>query len=68
MANWFRLTPDKSLDRRYLRICAVHRCMKRYGQSKAWGVSKLATVMSVHLAEATITMWHQSKDFPKAVA
>jgi hypothetical protein len=31
MSNSFRITPDKSLDREYLRVCAVHRCIKRYG-------------------------------------
>ena len=33
--NCFRMTPDRSLDREYLRVAAVYRCLSRYGASKA---------------------------------
>lgn len=35
--NLFRCTPDQSLDREYLRICAVHRLLsrKRIGFARA---------------------------------
>ena len=35
--NAFRITPDRSLDREYLRVCAVYQCIKRYriGRDKA---------------------------------
>jgi hypothetical protein len=41
MANWFRMTPDGSLDKEYLTTCAVYRCLKRYGKSKQWCIETL---------------------------
>ncbi len=35
--NLFRCTPDRSLDRKYLRVCAVYRLLKKrtIGQARA---------------------------------
>lgn len=57
MSNIFRHTPDGSLDRQYLRICAVYRLLKR-GQitSKARAVELLAE-RKVKTARATVEVW-----------
>ena len=41
MTNWFRMTPNKSLDRGYLRTCVVYRCAKHYGASREWAIARL---------------------------
>lgn len=40
--NLFRCTPDRSLDRKYLRTCAVYRLLKRQRIGKARALVLLA--------------------------
>lgn len=39
MTNAYYMTGR--LDRQYLRIAAVYRCLKRYGVSKQWAVARI---------------------------
>lgn len=41
--NVFRMTPDKSLDRLYLRTCAIYRLLKggKIGQARAIELQRL---------------------------
>lgn len=61
MSNWFRLTPDKSLDRPYLRVCAVYRCATRYGKQREWAISKLSEVMTEYKATRLWELWRLDK-------
>lgn len=45
-------------DRAYLRSSACHRCMKRYGASKEWAVSRMTEVgIDGQLASAVVDGW-----------
>lgn len=55
--NAFRMTKDGSLDRSYLRICAVYRCLYRYGHTKEFAIGNLNDVMSTGKAEALYSIW-----------
>lgn len=57
MSNWFRLTKDGSLDRAFLRVSAVYRCLKRYGATEAWAIYRLRAVMSEREAMALVQSW-----------
>ncbi len=54
--NLFRCTPDGSLDKQYLRICAVYRLLKkqRIGKARA---TQLMKARGVKCAPATVEMW-----------
>lgn len=54
--NLFRTTPDRSLDKQYLRVCAVYRLMKRRRLEKARAVSLLRD-RKVPSAEALVELW-----------
>lgn len=41
MSNWFKLSPDLAQSRAYLSLCAVYRCLKRYGASRQWCLRRL---------------------------
>lgn len=64
MRNCFRMTPDGSLDRPFLRASAVYRCAKRYGASREWVIARLTEsarqrrpMYSPILAAAMADMW-----------
>lgn len=55
--NAFRHTPDQSLDREYLRICAVYRLLvrqRRIGKERA---IELLNQRKVKLARAVVELW-----------
>jgi len=60
MSNWFRMTADNSLDRRYLRICAVYRCAMRNGVSELWIEEKLCEVMTEFKTSQLVSIWKQT--------
>ena len=58
--NLFRQTADKSLDRKYLRVCAVYRLMKRGQIGKARAIELLAAKHSpaeMRTLRATVELW-----------
>lgn len=55
--NAFRHTPDKSLDREYLRICAVYRLLMRQGRIDKARAIELLEQRKVKLARATVELW-----------
>lgn len=64
MRNCFRMTPDGTLDRPFLRASAVYRCAKRYGASRGWAIARLTEAVrgrrpmySPALATAMVEMW-----------
>jgi hypothetical protein len=54
--NVFRCTPDKSLDRQYLRVCAVHKLLDRRLIDKARAVELLAQ-RKVPNALVVVELW-----------
>lgn len=60
MSNWFRMTPDSSLDRCYLRTCAVYRCLIYYGVSDDWAIDKLSEIMTRFKALQVVSCWKQT--------
>lgn len=56
--NWFRLTPDGSLDRQYLRICAVYRCVSRWGMDMETAKRLLA---EKRVGPAIVEIWFREK-------
>jgi hypothetical protein len=61
--NAFRCTPDRSLDREYLRVCAVYRLLKsgRISKSQAIEISQ-RRIRGCHRKQdgwlkATIELW-----------
>ena len=57
--NAFRQTKDRSLDRQYLRIAAVYRCVSRFGMDRADALSRLSQRMPARDAEALLSIWAQ---------
>lgn len=58
--NLFRQTSDRSLDRKYLRVCAVYRLMKRGVVGKARAIELLAQKHSpaeMRTLRATVELW-----------
>lgn len=58
--NLFRCTPDGSLDRKYLRVCAVYRLLKRKAIGKARAIELLAqrhTQTEMKTLRATVSLW-----------
>lgn len=58
--NLYRCTPDRSLNLKFLRVCAVYRCMKRYGIGKARALELLAERHSeseMKLLRGTVELW-----------
>lgn len=49
-------TPDGSLDRQYLRVCAAYKLMKRGCIGKARAIQLLTEVRCKH-ATATVELW-----------
>jgi hypothetical protein len=60
VSNWFRLTPDGRLDRQYLRVCAVYRCVVRYGMRRQAALAALFQVMPERDAKALVSVWAQT--------
>lgn len=54
--NLFRCTPDKSLDREYLRICAVYRLLAGQKIGKARAI-ELLTERRVKNPVALVELW-----------
>ena len=52
--NVFRCTPDRSLDKRFLRICAVYRLLKR----KRIGYARACEILGPKL-RGTVDLWRQ---------
>lgn len=61
--NLFRCTPDKSLDRKYLRTCAVYRLLKQKRIGFARALELLAERHGSNL-RGTVELWraHPLKD------
>lgn len=57
--NLFRMTKDGSLDRQYLRVAAVYRCVDRLGMSRSDAVTSLSERMSEREARALVSIWGQ---------
>ena len=57
--NAFRQTKDRSLDRRYLRIAAVYRCLSSFGMQRDEALDRLCERMSPRDAEALLSIWAQ---------
>lgn len=58
--NAFRCTPDKSLDRKYLRVCVVYRLMRKQIIGKARALELLAqrhTPAEMKTLHATVELW-----------
>lgn len=58
--NLFRQTPDRSLDRKYLRVCAVYRLMRRGLIGRARALELLAQKHSeseMRALRATVELW-----------
>ena len=59
--NLFRQTPDGRLDKKYLRVCAVYRLLKRHVIGKAEGLRLLAqrhTEREMKNLCGTVDLWH----------
>lgn len=57
--NLFRCgTPDGSLDRKYLRVCAVYRLMDRKGLGKDRAI-ELLQARKIPSARAVVELWLQ---------
>lgn len=59
--NLFRQTPDRSLDRKYLRICAVYRLLQKQIIGKARAIELIAqrhTAKEMKTLRATVDIWH----------
>jgi len=54
--NLFRCTPDRSLDKQYLRICAVYRLMSRDRLGKARAI-ELLEERNVKSASRLVEIW-----------
>lgn len=58
--NLYRCTPDGSLDRKYLRTCAVYRLLKKARISKARGLELLVQrhgASQARTMRALIELW-----------
>lgn len=55
--NLFRCTPDGGLDRKYLRVCAVYRLLKRGVIGKARALELLAA-RNVPSRQGLVDLWH----------
>ncbi len=58
--NLFRQTADKSLDRKYLRVCAVYRLMSRGLVGKSRAIELLAekhSTREMQTLQATVELW-----------
>lgn len=58
--NLFRCTPNGSLDRKYLRVCAVYRLLKRgvIGQARALELlAQRHTPTEMKTLQATVGLW-----------
>ena len=67
--NLFRQTPDRSLDRKYLRVCSVYRLLKRYKIGQARALELLAERHSTNemkILRGTVELWkqYQIKNMP----
>lgn len=65
--NLFRQAKDGSLDRKYLRVCAVYRLLKRKAIGKARALELLAqnhTEAEMKTLRGTVELWraHSLKD------
>lgn len=65
--NLFRCTPDRSLDRKYLRVCAVYRLLKRHVIGQARALELLAqrhAPKEMQTLRGTVSLWraHPIKD------
>jgi hypothetical protein len=58
--NLFRCTPDRSLDRKYLRVCSVYRLLKAGKVNKARALDLLADRHSpteMKSLRGTVDLW-----------
>lgn len=58
--NLFRQTKDGSLDRRYLRVCAVYRLLKKQTIGRARALELLAdrhTAAEMKTLRGTVQLW-----------
>lgn len=58
--NLFRQTPDQSLDRKYLRVCAVYRLMRKQIIGKSRAIELLAERHSekeMKMLRGTVELW-----------
>lgn len=65
--NLFRCTPDRSLDRKYLRVCAVYKLLKRKRIGQAEALKRLAerhNAAEMQILQRTVEIWrsHPIKD------
>lgn len=59
--NCFRLSPDMPLDRKFLRVSAVYRLLRKKIIGKARGLELLAqkhTEKEMKVLRATVSLWH----------
>lgn len=59
--NLFRQTPDGRLDKKYLRVCAVYRLLKRHAIGKADALKLLAqrhTPSEMNSLRGCVDLWH----------
>ena len=57
--NAFRQTKDRSLDRQYLRVAAVYRCIARFGMERGEALARLSERMPARDAEKLLSIWAQ---------
>jgi hypothetical protein len=62
MTNAYRMTKDKSLDRQYLRVAAVYRCVSRFGAGREFALTRLSERMPTREASALISIWAQRRE------
>jgi hypothetical protein len=58
--NAFRIHPDDPLDRKYLRVCAVYRLLKRHVIGRARALELLAqrhTAGEMKSLQGTVSLW-----------
>ncbi len=58
--NCFRCTPDGSLDRKYLRVCAVYRLLRKRVIGEARALELLAarhTASEMKTLRGTVSLW-----------
>ena len=66
MSNAFRMTPDKSLDRTYLRVCAVYRFFIRGCIDKARAI-ELLDQRHVRPSQALVELWMNTRAYKELV-
>ena len=60
--NLFRLSPDQPLDRKYLRVCAVYRLLRKQIIGQARALELLAqrhTASEMQILRGTVSLWRQ---------